>query len=63
MALLRRDGFAMDGGDEFEALPTRPELFSGRYLFVNAEAHRGEPYRSVRARIKLPEQPNPLRIH
>lgn len=42
LAVLRRDGFAsMDGGAD-GTLRTRPLTFSGRHLFVNADASRGE---------------------
>jgi hypothetical protein len=43
LAMLRRDGFAsMDAGESEGALTTRPLRFSGRYLFVNADASAGE---------------------
>ena len=43
LAVLRRDGFAsMDAGEEGGALTTRPIRFSGRRLFVNADAGEGE---------------------
>ncbi|MGA2116339.1 MAG: glycosyl hydrolase family 32 [Bryobacteraceae bacterium] len=43
LAILRRDGFAsMDAGPELASLVTRPIVFSGRYLFVNAEAQAGQ---------------------
>jgi len=43
LATLRRDGFAsMDAGDKAGGLTTRPVIFTGRVLFVNAEAPEGE---------------------
>ena len=43
LATLRRDGFAsMDAGTEPATLTTRPILFSGAHLFVNADARNGE---------------------
>ena len=43
VAFLRRDGFAsMDAGDTPGTLTTRPVLFTGTHLFVNAVASRGE---------------------
>jgi len=43
LAILRRDGFAsMDAGAQPCTLATRPVVFSGRYLFVNANAHDGQ---------------------
>ena len=43
LALLRRDGFAsMDAGERGGTLTTRPVIFAGRYLFVNANADGGE---------------------
>jgi hypothetical protein len=43
LGTLRRDGFAsMDAGQATGTLTTRPLRFKGRYLFVNAEADRGE---------------------
>ena len=43
LALLRRDGFAsMDAGEDGGTLTTRPVIFKGKYLFVNAEASQGE---------------------
>ena len=43
LAFLRRDGFAsMDAGPEGGMLTTRPVIFNGQHLFVNAEASRGE---------------------
>ena len=42
VAFLRRDGFAsMDASTE-GTLTTRPLVFQGRYLFVNADTHGGE---------------------
>lgn len=43
LALLRRDGFAsMDADAAGGVLTTRPVRFSGKYLFVNADAAGGE---------------------
>jgi len=43
LAVLRRDGFAsMDAGDEAATLTTRPVRFSGKHLFVNLAAPKGE---------------------
>jgi len=43
LAILRRDGFAsMDAGAARGTLTTRPVRFSGKHLFVNAEAAEGE---------------------
>jgi len=43
LAVLRRDGFAsMDAGDTEGTLTTRPVMFHGKYLFVNADADKGE---------------------
>lgn len=43
MATLRRDGFAsMDASSEGGTLTTRPLLFTGGYLFVNADCQKGE---------------------
>jgi len=43
LAELRRDGFAsMDAGEEMGTLTTRPLFFSGKHLFVNADARGGE---------------------
>jgi hypothetical protein len=43
LAVLRRDGFAsMDAGDVQGILTTRPLVFQGRRLFVNADARGGE---------------------
>lgn len=42
VATLRRDGFAsMDAGNSPETLTTRPVQFSGKRLFVNADAPNG----------------------
>lgn len=43
LALLRRDGFAsMDADTRPGTLTTRPVIFDGRYLFVNADARNGQ---------------------
>ena len=43
LAFLRRDGFAsMDGGAGGGTLTTRPVTFTGKHLFVNADADGGE---------------------
>src|SRR5205807_2461330 len=43
LATLRRDGFAaMAAGDREASLTTRPLRFTGRHLFVNADAKGGE---------------------
>lgn len=43
VAILRRDGFAaIEAGPEVGSLVTRPVTFSGRHLFVNANARKGE---------------------
>jgi hypothetical protein len=43
LATLRRDGFAsMDAGPQGGVLTTPPLIFSGRHLFVNANAQSGE---------------------
>ena len=43
LAMLRRDGFAsMDAGGEEKRLTTRPLLFTGTRLFVNADCPGGE---------------------
>jgi hypothetical protein len=43
LATLRRDGFAsMDAGDAEGTLTTRRVTFRGKYLFVNADAAKGE---------------------
>ncbi len=43
LATLRRDGFAsMDAGDAPGTLTTRPVVFKGRYLFLNADMAGGE---------------------
>jgi hypothetical protein len=45
LAVIRRDGFASLGGDG--TLLTKPLTFTGRHLFVNADARRG----SLRAEV------------
>src|SRR5206468_9870023 len=43
LALLRRDGFAsLDAGPEGGTLTTRLVRFTGKHLFVNVEAAKGE---------------------
>jgi hypothetical protein len=43
VSILRRDGFAsLDAGASVGTLTTRPVLFSGSHLFVNADCPRGE---------------------
>lgn len=43
LAILRRDGFAsLDAGNASGSMTTRPILFSGRNLFVNADTRLGE---------------------
>ena len=43
MAVLRRDGFAsMGAAEEGGSLTTKPLIFSGRHLYVNANAAGGE---------------------
>ncbi|MGI8992257.1 MAG: glycosyl hydrolase family 32 [Bryobacteraceae bacterium] len=43
LAILRRDGFAsMDSSEAGGALTTRPVIFNGRCLYVNANASGGE---------------------
>jgi hypothetical protein len=43
LAILRRDGFAsLDAGSASGSLTTVPVTFSGRHLFVNANAKEGE---------------------
>ena len=43
LATLRRDGFvSMDAGETPGVLTTRPVRFTGKYLFVNADADGGE---------------------
>ncbi len=43
LAILRRDGFAsMRAGNSQETLTTRPLVFNGRYLFVNADTKSGK---------------------
>jgi hypothetical protein len=54
LAVLRRDGFvAMTGGDNGRGtLLTRPVLFSGKYLFVNADCGYGD----ILAEVLGPDQ-------
>jgi hypothetical protein len=43
LAILRRDGFAsMDAGDTEGTLITRPLMFRGKHMFVNADTSNGE---------------------
>lgn len=43
LAVLRRDGFAsLDAGDKPGTVTTRPLTFSGKHLFVNADARDGK---------------------
>ena len=43
LAVLRRDGFAsMDAGEKTGTLTTRPLVFTGQHLFINADAAGGE---------------------
>jgi hypothetical protein len=43
LAVLRRDGFAsLDAGEAGGTLTTRPVQFTGKHLFVNADARAGE---------------------
>jgi hypothetical protein len=43
LMILRRDGFAsLDAGEAGGSLTTRPVRFSGKHLFVNADAKDGE---------------------
>jgi hypothetical protein len=43
LATLRRDGFAsLDAGGVEGSLTTRPVVFTGKHLFVNVDAPRGE---------------------
>lgn len=43
LAMSRRDGFAsMDADSSAGALTTRPIIFKGKHLFVNADASKGE---------------------
>src|SRR5204863_5678647 len=43
LATLRRDGFAsLEAGDTPGSVTTRPLTFSGRRLFINADAKSGE---------------------
>lgn len=49
VAFLRRDGFvSLDAGNKTGTLTTRPLAFSGKHLFVNADALQGE----LRAEIR-----------
>lgn len=49
VAFLRRDGFAsLDAGEESGSLTTRPLVFKGKYLFINAAASGGQ----VRAEVQ-----------
>lgn len=49
VAMLRRDGFAsMGAGNEKGTLTTRPVQFSGKHLFINADAPKGK----VRAEVR-----------
>jgi hypothetical protein len=49
VAMLRRDGFAsMDSGDKKGTLTTRPVVFSGTHLFINAKATEG----TLRAEVR-----------
>lgn len=49
IAKLRRDGFAaMEAGEQGGQLTTRPIVFSGKHLFVNAETGDGQ----IRAEIR-----------
>ncbi len=42
LAILRRDGFtSMDADEQGGTLTTRPVIFSGKHLFVNADAPKG----------------------
>jgi hypothetical protein len=43
LAILRRDGFAsLDAGEAEGTLTTRPVIFHGKHLFINADADSGE---------------------
>ncbi len=43
LATLRRDGFAsLEAGEEGGSVTTRPVIFSGRHLFVNVDAPKGD---------------------
>jgi hypothetical protein len=43
LATLRRDGFvSLDAGEAEGSVTTRPVVFTGRHLFVNLDAPRGE---------------------
>ena len=56
VAFLRRDGFAsMDAGDQPATLTTRPVIFTGRCLFVNAAITNG----TLRAEV-LDESGTPI---
>ncbi len=56
LATLRRDGFAsLDAGDTAETLTTRPVTFTGKNLFVNIDAPKGE----LRAEL-IDEQGQPV---
>ncbi len=58
LATLRRDGFAsMDAGKAGGMLTTRPVTFSGRYLFVNADAEDGELLAEVLDKNGQPIEP------
>ncbi len=58
LATLRRDGFAsMDGGPKMGTLTTRPLSFSGKRLFINADAPRGRLRVEVRDRDGNPIAP------
>ena len=48
LAYLRRDGFAsMDAGKTEGTLTTRPVRFSGSYLFLNSNSHKGKLWVAV----------------
>jgi hypothetical protein len=48
LAVLRRDGFAsMEAGGEERMLFTRPLRFSGKFLFLNIESHKGSVHVAV----------------
>lgn len=58
VALLRRDGFAsMEAGARPGTLTTRPVVFSGRRLFVNAKVPNGQIRVEVRDRENNPIPP------
>lgn len=43
LAMLRRDGFAsLDAGETEGTITTRPVVFTGKHLYVNIDAPRGE---------------------